>query len=390
MRRTVLLLLVFLALPGCVTRQAAEPARFHQTGFARLPGWQDDDLAQALPAFQRSCARLSQLPPGTAIGPYGTAADWRGPCEAAQSAADARSFFETQFVPFAVRAGCDPDGLFTGYYEPELRGSLARGGAYTVPLLARPPDLISVDLGLFRPALKGQRIAGRLAAEGRLVPYADRQGIEAAAGKKDPLRTPLVWVDDAADAFFMQIQGSGRIRLADGRVIRLGYDGQNGHPYTPIGRLLIERGALEKGQAGMQAIRAWLAQNPQAGRSLMDENASYVFFKEMPIDDPALGPPGAEAVALTPGRSLAVDLASHGLGVPVFVAAASPAPGEPPFRRLMVAQDTGGAIRGAVRGDVFWGFGPEAGALAGTMAAKGRMFALIPRALAAGFAESHR
>jgi membrane-bound lytic murein transglycosylase A len=249
---------------------------------------------------------------------------------------------------------------------------------------------VSVDLGLFRPTWKGQRIAGKVSGEGKLVPYTDRRGIEADALRVPaPLLKPIVWVDDPVDAFFMEIQGSGRIRLAEGGVIRLNFDGQNGLPYTPIGRLLIERGTLPKGGASMQAIRAWIAQNPGAGAALMDENASYIFFREKPIDDPALGPPGAQAVALTPGRSLAVDLAIHGLGVPVFVAAEPPAPGQPPFERLMIAQDTGGAIVGPVRGDVFWGSGPEAGETAGTMKAKGRLFVLVPRAIADSFASAH-
>jgi membrane-bound lytic murein transglycosylase A len=294
-------------------------------------------------------------------------------------------------VPFQVRAGREPEGLFTGYYEPELRGSRTRNGAFTTPLLARPSDLVSVDLGQFRPDWRGQRIAGRVAAEGKLVPYPERRIIEAeAAGPVSPLRTPIVFVDDPVDAFFMEIQGSGRIRLPDDRVIRLTFDGQNGLPYKAIGKLLIERGTLEKGKASMQAIRGWIAQNPEAGAALMDENTSYIFFKEKPIEDPSLGPPGAQNVVLTPGRSLAVDLAIHGLGVPMFIAASPPQDGTPAFQRLMIAQDTGGAIVGPVRGDVFWGSGPVAGETAGLMTSKGQMFVLVPRALAAGFAETAR
>jgi membrane-bound lytic murein transglycosylase A len=393
-RRFLLITFVLSALAGCVsTKEAAKTAHFRQTEFARLPGWQSDEPRGALAAFLRSCTHLTALAPAAEVGPYGKAGDWRAPCAAAAALpadGDAKAFFETQFVPFQVRAGREPEGLFTGYYEPELRGSRVRSGPHQTPLLARPADLVSVDLGLFRPTWKGQRIAGKVSGEGKLVPYTDRRGIEADALRVPaPLLKPIVWVDDPVDAFFMEIQGSGRIRLAEGGVIRLNFDGQNGLPYTPIGRLLIERGTLPKGGASMQAIRTWIAQNPGAGAALMDENASYIFFREKPIDDPALGPPGAQAVALTPGRSLAVDLAIHGLGVPVFVAAEPPAPGQPPFERLMIAQDTGGAIVGPVRGDVFWGSGPEAGETAGTMKAKGRLFVLVPRAIADSFASAH-
>jgi len=387
-------LLVLLLLSACATKETGKaPAHFRQTDFNRLPGWQSDDPAEALAAFLRSCTKLTALSPSAAIGPYGKAADWAAPCASAGAVApaDARRFFESEFVPFQVRAGREPEGLFTGYYEPELKGSRTRGGAYSVPLLARPADLVSVDLGQFRSTWKGQRIAGRVAGEGKLVPYPDRRAIEAeAAAATNPLRTPIVFVDDPVDAFFMEIQGSGRIRLPDDSVIRLTFDGQNGLPYTAIGKLMIERGTLEKGKASMQAIRAWIAQNPQAGAALMDENTSYIFFKEKPIENPALGPPGAQNVVLTPGRSLAVDLAIHGLGVPVFVAASPPHEGTPAFQRLMIAQDTGGAIIGPVRGDVFWGSGPVAGETAGLMTSKGQMFVLVPRAIASGFAETAR
>jgi membrane-bound lytic murein transglycosylase A len=380
--------LVLLTLAGCAGQKPGA-LHFRAVGYDSLPGWEADDQGAALAAFQRSCTRLTALSPSAPVGPYGTAADWRGACADAAGrdpadAAAARAFFEQRFAPLQVRAGRDPEGLFTGYYEPELKGSRQRDSNHPVPLLARPLDLISVDLGQFRPTLKGQRIAGRVSMEGRLVPYADRRQIEAeAAGAPTPLRQPLVWVDDPADAFFMEIQGSGRIRFADGSVTRLTFDGQNGYPYTPIGRVLAERGALPKEAVTMQAIRGWLAQNPAAAGEVMDQNASYIFFREAPIADPALGPPGAQNVALTPGRSLAVDLSVHGLGVPVFVAAEPGAPGGAPLQRLLVAQDTGGAIVGPVRGDVFWGAGPPAAAQAGAMKAKGEMFVLVPQSIAA-------
>ena len=377
-----LCLFAFL-IAGCVTQKSHAPS-YRAVGFGQLPGWQEDDAGAAFAAFRRSCTRLKALSPETAIGPYGTAASWQEPCDAAeaQDPTGARSFFEARFSPVQVRAGREPEGLFTGYYEPELNGSRMRDGHYTTPLLARPADLVSVDLGQFRPGWRGQRIAGKV-RDGRLVPYADREQIEAEAQVQAPLRKPLLWVDDPADAFFMEIQGSGRIRFGDGSLTRLTFDGQNGLPYTPIGKVLIERGALPRNGATMQAIRGWLAQNPAEAGAVMAKNASYIFFREVPIADPALGPPGAESVALTPGRSLAVDLAVHGLGVPVYVAAEASEPGGAPFRHLLIAQDTGGAIVGPVRGDIFFGTGPEAGAQAGNMKAKGEMFVLLPHKVAA-------
>lgn len=383
--RCLAALTVLSLLSGCVTKETPKSAQFRKVDFAQIPGWAGDDVSAALPAFLRSCAKIETRQAEAPLGPYGTVRDWRAPCAAARALGDgslSRSFFETNFTPFQVFAGREPQGLFTGYYEPELRGSRARDSHYHVPLLARPADLVQVELGEFRPALKGQRVAGRVVAEGRLVPYADRRQIEAEAGSgPSPLRQALVFVDDPVDAFFMEIQGSGRIRLQDGSSLRLTYAGQNGHPYTAIGRLLVERGFLPKEAVSMQSIKSWLAQDPDRGTALMDENASYVFFKEVPIVDPDLGPPGAQEVLLTPGRSLAVDRSIHGLGMPVFVAANSPAPGEANFSRLMIAQDTGGAIIGPVRGDVFFGFGDEAGAKAGQMSARGTMFVLVPKSV---------
>jgi membrane-bound lytic murein transglycosylase A len=380
-------MLLLLCLAACAGQKNATPT-YRAVGFGALPGWQQDDAAAALAAFQRSCVRLKAMAPGAAIGPYGKAADWQSACVAAntqnpasQDAAGARSFFEANFVPVQVRAGRNPDGLFTGYYEPELKGARLRTGEFQTPLLARPPDLVSVDLGQFRPTWRGQRVAGKV-SDGKLVPYADRRQIESEFASASPLRKPLLFVDDPVDAFFMEIQGSGRIRFADGSVTRLTFDGQNGFPYTAIGKVLITRGALPKERATMQGIRSWLAQNPGEAVGVMNENASYIFFREAPIADPALGPPGAETVPLTPGRSLAVDLAIHGMGMPVYVATEPPAPGAPPFTHLMIAQDTGGAIVGAVRGDVFFGSGPQAGEQAGGMKAKGQMFVLLPSSVA--------
>lgn len=363
---------------GGEERLVLEPA-----SFADLPGWREDDLSQALPAFLRSCRRLAGLPAGESLGIAGAAGDWKPVCDAALKipAGAARSFFESRFQPFAVSADGDPEGLFTGYYEPLLHGSRTRSDRYRVPIYIRPPDLVMVDLGGFREELKGQRIAGKV-EEGALVPYPDRRAIESGALAGRDLE--LVWVDDPVDAFFLQIQGSGRVALEDGGEMRVGYAAQNGHPYFAIGRDLIKRGALTKETVSMQTIRQWLEAHPDEADDVMARNASYVFFQELKGE----GPLGAEGVALTPGRSLAVDLHHWPLGVPLWLDAEAPSPraGEPdrPLRRLIVAQDTGGAIRGVVRGDVFWGHDEDAAEIAGRMKHRGRLWVLLPRGMRSG------
>jgi len=362
--------------------------------FADLPGWADDRHAEALVALNRSCARLMRLADATAVGPAGLGGqvqDWRSPCSALAALppgdhAAARSALEHWFVPFAASNNGDVSGLFTGYYEPELRGSRTPGGRYTVPLYGRPADLVTVDLGAFREELRGQRIAGRVQG-GALRPYASRTEIESGALASTPRDgggpLEIVWVDDTIDAFFLEIQGSGRIVLDDGSVLRVGYAAQNGHPYYAIGRELVARGALPREQVSMQSIRAWLTANPGEARAVMNKNPSFVFFRTLPpavsADD---GPLGAEGVALTPGRSLAVDRAHLPMGVPVWLDAEDPVTSGGRLRRLFVAQDTGGAIRGPVRGDVFWGFGADAAERAGKMRSAGRYWILLPRAAA--------
>jgi membrane-bound lytic murein transglycosylase A len=279
-------------------------------------------------------------------------------------------------VPFRLADNDDASGLFTGYYEVELHGSRRRSAHYAVPLLLRPPDLVMVELGLFRPDWRGQRIAGRV-EHGQLRPYPTRAAIEDGALAHRGLE--FLWVDDPVDAFFVQIQGSGRVVLDDGSVAQIGYDGQNGRPYVPIGRVLADRGALPRDAVTMQSIRAWLAAHPDQAQGVMNANPSYVFFRQLQGD----GPIGAEGVALTPGRSLAVDRAFLPLGVPLWLDLADPAAPGGHLRRLVVAQDTGGAIRGPVRGDLFWGYGDKAAARAGMMKDRGSYYMLLPRAVAA-------
>ena len=345
--------------------------------FSDLPGWSNDQQAQTLTAFAKSCARIAKAEPSKSFSSdpvFGTYADWQAVCRGlpidASDPSVARNYFQSNFTPMIASNNGNPDGLFTGYFEASLRGSLVKTAQYSIPLRAKPDDLIMVDLGAFRDELKGQRIAGRNVG-GNLKPYQTRAEIE--DGKLPPEQDKiLLYVDNAADAFFLQIQGSGIVTLSDGSVRRVGYDGQNGHPYYAIGKELIKRGYLTKETVSMQSIKSWLAAHPTEGREIMRTNKSYVFFKI--TED---GPKGGEGVTLTAKRSLAVDHSLIPYGVPVYLSAEAPG-----YNQLMVAQDTGGAIRGAVRGDIFFGYGAEAEKLAGPMNSKGRYWFLLPKRIA--------
>ncbi|MGD9537854.1 MAG: murein transglycosylase A [Alphaproteobacteria bacterium] len=396
-RRGLTLLLLLFALAACGPAVVPEPPappgelRLSRVGFDALEGWPADDQAAALVAFLKSCNRIERLPDERAMGRRfgGIAAGWKPLCAEARDirqgdTAAARRFFETRFVPHAVRAGDQATGRFTGYFEPELNASLKPDARYRVPLHGRPGDLVTVDLGRFRDAWKGERIAGRVEA-GALVPYPARDAIS--AGALDGKAPVLAWAEDPVDVFFLHIQGSGRLALAGGELRRIGYAAANGRPYFAIGRALVEEGELAKDEVSMQSIRAWLAKHPERAPGLMNRNPSYVFFEWRDGLDPADGPLGAEGIPLTPERSLAVDRALLPFGAPVWLETSVPtAPGSPgrPYRRLMVAQDTGGAITGPVRGDIFFGTGARAGELAGRMNAEGRYFVLLPKGVAAG------
>lgn len=384
-------------VPRTVTPPAAEPApaaapalELVEVSFSYLPGWAQDGQAAALRAFRVSCDAVLKKPADAALGgeqgsggTAGRVRDWRPACEAARAVPDydtaARAFFEHYFVPWLATDRGRPDGLFTGYYEAELRGSWQRTARFKYPVFGRPADLVDVDLGLFRPDLKGTKIAGRLDGR-RLVPYADRAAIDhgALAGKG----LELLYVDDPADAFFLHVQGSGRVRMTDGSVVRLGFAGRNGLPYTAIGKTLIDQYKLPSETMSMKTIRQWIKDNPGPGKSLMATNASFIFFAVQSRADG--GPTGAQGVALTPGRSLAVDRRFVPLGVPVWLDTTDPSRRGAPLRRLMVAQDTGGAITGPVRGDVFWGYGEEAASAAGAMKETGRAYLLLPNGVKPG------
>jgi len=436
LRRAISLVLVVWALAATVAAlwlwrrslPAAGPAAadleppplrvLREVSFGELPGWERDEQSEAVPALLRTCARFAFRGPEAEVRPVevgGTVADWQPVCSEVGGLRDAttaevRAFLERRFRVFQVLDNDREEGLFTGYYEPLLHGSRQRTERFSVPLHRLPSDLISVELSDFREDLAGRRIAGRLDG-GRLRPYDDRGAI--VAGALDARRLEILWVDDPIAAFFLQIQGSGQVELPDGSRIRLGYAGQNGHEYFAIGRALIERGEIPREAVSLQSIRAWLEAHPEEADTMMSLNRSYVFFRELEGD----GPIGSLGVALTPGRSLAVDRRFLPLGAPVWLDASAPAvavapggegpavgdvganvrggssrsegdasaalgPTDVPLRRLMVAQDTGGAIRGPVRGDVFWGAGDAAEEIAGRMRHQGRLFLLLPNELA--------
>ena len=390
------LLLSCLGLLACAAqpehREAPgpEPApRFElqPIAFEQLPGWGLDDPREALGAFARSCAKLAQRDAAAPMAGdplFGQVGDWSAACVGATTAAgsspaQARAFVEDRFSPYLVLDGSNPEGLFTGYYEPLLNGSRRFGRPYTVPLYRPPADLLHIDLGRFNPALAGYAIYGRIEG-GEFVPYYSRRDIDAGALAGRGLE--LLWVDDPIDKFFLQIQGSGQVRLDDGSLVRVGYAGQNGHPYRAIGRDLIEMEVLTPEQVTMPAIRAWLELHPNDALEIMERNRSYIFFEERPELAPDDGPLGAEGVSLTAERSLAVDPRYIPFGVPIWLDTTAPFPeGAGPLRRLVVAQDTGSAIKGVVRGDVFWGAGERAEAIAGHMKSRGRYAVLLPKAL---------
>ena len=341
--------------------------RLEPAAWSELPNWGRESLRPSLEAFIRGCEAMQKRE------------SWRAVCAGAQTLAGATekeiaSFFELNFDPQRVVNSDGTDtGMVTGYYEPLLKGSRVRTPRYRIPLYRPPPDLLVVDLASLYPDLQGRRLRGRLEGN-RVVPYFSRGEIEHEAGAVKG--SELVWVDDAIDAFFLHIQGSGQVELEGGERIRMGYADQNGHPFKSLGRLLIQRGEITPERASMQGIKDWARRNPARVQEYLDGNPSYVFFRELPRDLP--GPLGALGVPLTPERSIAVDSRVVPLGAPVYLATTWPNATDP-LERLVMAQDTGGAIAGAVRVDFFWGFGDAAGSLAGRMRQAGRMWVLLPK-----------
>jgi membrane-bound lytic murein transglycosylase A len=371
------------APPSPVAPTSPPDLRFESATWSQLPGWSADRPAAAWTALLRSCAT-------NRLG-----ADWQRVCTRARALAkvndrSVRQFLETELTPWRIvyfpngLAGPrNETGLVTGYYEPVLRGARQRGGAFQTPLYGVPDDLVTVDLGDLFPELKGQRVRGQLKGN-RVTPYPDRAQLadgKALAGKE------LLWVDDPIDAFFLQIQGSGRVQLPDGATVRLAFADVNGQPYQSIGRYLVDKGEMTLEQTSAQSLKAWIRRNPDRKDELLNQNPSVVFFREEPITDPALGPRGALGVPLTAERSIAIDPRWLPLGAPMYLATSQPGSdgraGSPSLNRLVVAQDTGGAIRGGVRADLFFGLGEEPGNKAGRMRAPGRMWLLWPKGVAA-------
>jgi membrane-bound lytic murein transglycosylase A len=362
-------------VPAPVAVKPGEPPKGPEFGLLRqaewsvLSGFEQDNLAAAWPALRQSCTVLKKQEM------------WRSACEAVMQLATpttdaARNLLREQFTPYQV---VNPDGsdtgLVTGYYEPLLKGSRVRSERYRYPLYSKPDDLVTVDLGGIYPELAYRRLRGRLDGN-RLTPYYSRGEIEVV---QSPLSgKELLWVDDVVDLFFLQIQGSGIIKLDSGDSVRAAYAEQNGQPYQSIGKVLIDRGELTADKASMQGIKEWGRRNPEKLRDLLNSNPSYVFFRELPSN--GSGPPGALGVPLTAERSIAVDPRYVPLGAPVFLSTTYPNNGGKPLRRLVLAQDTGGAIKGAVRADFFWGTGMEAGRQAGAMKQRdSRMWVLLPK-----------
>jgi membrane-bound lytic murein transglycosylase A len=378
-RRAVLLPLIFLAACAAPPKPPALPppavvppitlpaAPFAVSKWEMLPDWQTTDLQPAWAAFLQSCRALNGKP------------GWQAVCARSGELVQAdnaalRAFFEEGFTPYQV---FNPDGssqgLITGYYEPKLVGSRVQTERFRYPLYAVPDDLLVIDLSDTYPQLKGMRLRGRL-QDKRVVPYYNRAEIE--TGKAAQQGRELFWADDAVELFFLHIQGSGRVELPDGSLVKIGYAEQNGHPYISIGKKLVETGELKLEEASMQGIKDWAKRNPEKLGALLAQNPSYVFFRELPNGLSA--PLGALGVPLTETYSIAVDPRTIPLGAPVFLATTYPNTTEP-LNRLMLAQDTGGAIKGAVRADFFWGFGEQAGIQAGRMKQAGQMWVLFPK-----------
>ena len=354
-----------------------EPAEFKT-----LPGWRADVLSDGIAAFLASCPVIAKKPADQMLGylpEHGTMGDLQRICtEAAglntKSAVQLQFFIERNFRPYRARDGQQETGKFTGYYEPLLRGSWQPDGRYRYPVYSRPRDIVVVELEKFDPDKRGEQLAGRLVGD-RLVPYFDRREINDGALRGRQLE--ILWVNSAVDLFFLHVQGSGRVLMPDGSYVRLAFSGRNGHRYSSIGRELVAQGVMKLQDVNLPSLRAWMMANPLAAEQLMQKNKSYIFFRVEPED----AVKGAMGVALTAGRSLAVDPKFIPLGLPFRLTTTAPLDpqNQKPLTRMMVAQDTGSAIKGVIRGDVFWGFGPEAEARAGMMNETGTYYLLLPR-----------
>ena len=370
-------------IPDSAARQLQ--GQFASANWSELPGWSDDDLKNVWTTFLRNCQGLMRPTSTNLAGPTrATPRAWQPVCAAATDRARApaandaqavRRFLQAWLSPWRLKG---PDGkpasnIVTGYYEPLVLGSRTRTGAYQWPLYTVPADLLTIDLGRVYPELAGKRVRGKLEGK-RVVPYESRAAIET-SGRRPPA---IVYVNDPVDNFFLQVQGSGRVQLPDGKTIRVAYADHNGHPYVSIGKWLADKGEMPIAQTSMQNIRAWAKRNPNRTQEMLNANPATVFFAEEAITDPEIGPKGAYGIPLMAQRSIAVDTNFVPLGTPVFLSTTMPA-SNTTLNRLVFAQDTGTAIRGAARTDFYWGFGAAAGELAGRMKQNGQMWVLWPK-----------
>jgi membrane-bound lytic murein transglycosylase A len=382
--RSLLAIAACLGLSACAT---LHPGIGKPVSWSKLKGWENESLAKAWPAFEQSCVVLAN-----------TDDQWKRICEQVKSLENAtdeqrRAFLHAEFIPHRVNP--EPDnrhGLITGYYEPLLQGSRKRDARFRYAIYGRPDDLLQVDLGDVYPDLAGRRLRGRLVGK-RVVPYYSREEIQ--HGSKPLKGKELLWVDDPVALFFLHIQGSGVVQLRDGSLVGVGYADQNGYPYKAIGSALVAENEIPRDKLSLQSIRDWLRDNPDKAETLMNSNPSYVFFQLR--NDVKQGPIGTMGVPLTSERSIAVDRKYISLGLPVWLETTVPdiqddeRPGKndgkqtdnkekaEPFSHLVFAQDTGGAISGAARADLFWGRGQLAEEYAGRMKQPGKLFVLLPR-----------
>ena len=375
------------ALPETPSRPLS--GKFVKAAWSDLPGWGKDDLHGVWTALVRDCRGVVRPATGNLSVPARAAPRaWQPVCAAVADPARApaadnteavRAFLQAWLVPWRL-AGADgkpASNTVTGYYEPLVRGSRKQGGDYQWPLYTVPADLLTIDLGKLYPELAGKRVRGKLEGN-RVVPYDSRAALES-SGRQPPV---IVWLDDPVDNFFLQVQGSGRVLLTDGpdagTTLRVAYADHNGHPYVSIGKWLADKGEMPISQTSMQNIREWARRNPNRVPEMLNANPALVFFREETITDPEIGPRGALGAALMAQRSIAVDTAFVPLGAPVYLSTTMPASPQP-LNRLVFAQDTGTAIKGAARADYYWGFGDQAGAMAGRMKQNGTMWILWPK-----------
>ena len=372
--RKLLTLAALALVAGCATQNdTSSSLSLTSTGFDALAGWEREDFSSLLPVLRQNCHRLTQLPPETPLGgaetlPYGReAGDWSAACAALETTTDTRTYLQTWFQPYTV----DAKAFYTGYFEPQIEASLTRGGPYQTPVYGRPKDLVRTK------AINGQMVTGRW-ENGQFKPYYDRAQID--GGVLNGQGLEIAWLKSPVDLFFLQIQGSGRLILPDGSQIRMGYDGKNGQPYVPLGRVLVQDNELASSAVSMDSIKAWLETHPDRMMATMERNPNYVFFRR---DDGSLaqGATGAFGVPLTAGRSVAIDRSMIPFATPLWVETKLPdAKGQPAlWQHLVLAQDIGTDIKGAGRADLFTGWGAFAQYVAGNLHKGGRMVILLPR-----------